>query len=72
MHLELTVLQVNYIQQTHRKRVQLCDYPRWGKSELDEGSQKVQTNSYKINKYWDVMYNMINIINITVCCYESC
>ena len=24
---------------------------RWGEGELDEGRQKVQTSSYKINKY---------------------
>ena len=34
--------------------------------ELDEGSQKVQTSSHKINTR-DVMYNTINIINTAVC-----
>ena len=34
----------------------------WGQGYLDEGGQKVQTSSYR-----DVMYNMINIINTTVC-----
>ena len=38
--------------------------------ELDEGSQKVQTSSYKIRKYYSVMYNMINIIDTVT--YESC
>ena len=33
---------------------------------LDEGSQKVQAFSYKSTR--DVMYNMINTINTTVCC----
>ena len=35
---------------------------------LDEGGQKVQTSSYKMNKYRDAMYNMINIIKTAVCC----
>ena len=37
-----------------QKRDQVCGYQRrgQGKRELDEGSQKVQTSSYKINKYW--------------------
>ena len=36
--------------QTHRKRDQFCGYQRWrvGEGELDEGSEKVQTSSYKI------------------------
>ena len=48
-------------QQTHRKRDQICGYQRrgWGNGDgggrvwggLDEGSQKLQTSSYKINKY---------------------
>ena len=33
---------------------------RWGAGELDAGRQKVQTSNYKIN----IMYNMINIINM--------
>ena len=39
----------------------------WGGKELNEGGQKVQTSSYKINKYKGIMYNMINIINLDVC-----
>ena len=35
--------------------------------ELDEGGQKVQTSRYKVNKCWDVIYIMINIINYLVC-----
>ena len=34
---------------------------------LNEGGQKVQIPTYKINKYRDVMHNMINIINTDVC-----
>ena len=33
---------------------------------MEEGNQKVQTTSYKINKYWDVMYNMTIIINTAI------
>ena len=33
---------------------------------LDEGNQKAQTSSYKINSTRDVMYNMINIINTAI------
>ena len=40
-------------QKTHRKRNQTCGYQRWrvGEGELEERGQKVQTSSYKINKY---------------------
>ena len=34
---------------------------------LNEGGQKVQISTYKLNKYRDVMYNMINIINTDAC-----
>ena len=34
---------------------------------MEEGGQKVHISSYKINKYWDTMFNMINAINTTVC-----
>ena len=39
--------------QTHRKRDQICGYQKQGVGEgkLDEGGPKVQTSSYKINKY---------------------
>ena len=39
--------------QTHRKRDQICGYSRWvvREGKLDEGSQKAQTSSYKMNKY---------------------
>ena len=37
--------------QTHRKRDVLWLPEGLGERELDEGSQKVQTFSYKINKY---------------------
>lgn len=35
--------------------------------ELDEAGQKVQTFSCRINKYWDIMDNVINVINTAVC-----
>ena len=35
--------------------------------ELNEGGQKMQISSYKINKYQDISCNMIKIINITAC-----
>ena len=38
----------------------------WGKRELDEFSQKVQSSSYKISKYWDVMCNMTTVANTAV------
>ena len=39
--------------QTYRKRDQICVTRGmgWGEGELDEGSQKLQTSSYKMNKY---------------------
>ena len=40
--------------QTHRKRDQSSDYQgrgTWGEGDLDEGSQKIKSSSYKINKY---------------------
>lgn len=44
--------------QIHRKRAQICGYQkRGGSSELEEGGQKVETSSYKINT-GDVMYVM--------------
>ena len=51
------VLQVSYTSKTneqiHRKRDQIVVNRGggWGESELDEGSQKVRTSNYKINKY---------------------
>ena len=38
---------------TPRKGDKICGYQRWecGERELEEGSQKVPTSSYKINKY---------------------
>ena len=53
-HEELTQCSrsVTLQKQTYRKRDQICGYQRWevGERELDEGSQWVQTSSYKINK----------------------
>ena len=43
--------------QAHRKRDQICGYQREAKDggrgvgELEEGGQKAQTSSHKINKY---------------------
>ena len=34
---------------------------------MDEVSWKVQTFSYKVNNTRNVMYNMLNMINIAVC-----
>ena len=52
------MLQVNYISKTKRnkqtpRKISDCGYQkqRLGQGKLDEGSQKVQTYSYKINKY---------------------
>ena len=41
------------LKRKHRKRDQICGYQRWRweEGELEEGSQKVETTSYKINKY---------------------
>ena len=38
--------------ESHRERDHICDYGTRGMRELDEGSQKAQTSSYKIDKYW--------------------
>ena len=53
----------------HKKRCQICSYQMRGVEvrELDEGGQKVQIFSYKINTR-DIKYNMINIINSAVWC----
>ena len=40
----------------------------WGVGEKGEGGQKIQTSSYKINKTWDVMYTMVNILSNTSLC----
>ena len=34
--------------------------------EINEGKQKVQTSSYKINESWDEIYSMGNIVNNNV------
>ena len=38
-----------------------------GEEELDEGSQKVQTSSYKINRYQGCNVPHVNTINTAVC-----
>ena len=35
-----------------------------------EGGQKLQTSSCKINQSWE--YNVVTIVNNTVCIFESC
>ena len=39
--------------QTQRKGDQICVYQSgsWGNEKMDKGDQKIQTSSYKINKY---------------------
>ena len=67
------MLCVNYISKTHKlieKEIR-CVITRgreWEEVELDEGDRKLKTSRYKINKYWDITYNMINIINTTLFC----
>lgn len=34
--------------------------------EMGEGGQRVRTSSYKINKFWDIMYSMVTVVNDTV------
>ena len=49
-----SVLQVNYTskKQTNLQKDQICDSEVGGKEEvLEEDGQKVQTSSYKVNKY---------------------
>ena len=59
--------------QTHWKRDQIYGYQRWewrlGEAELDEGSQEVQTSSYKINNYQG--YNMQHDNYNSHCCMVS-
>ena len=52
------VLQVNYTTKTNKQNSQKKRSDSWlpevggmGEGELDEGGQKLQTSSYKINKY---------------------
>ena len=40
----------------------------WWVGEKGEGGQKIQTSRYKINKTWDVMYSMVNILSNTSLC----
>ena len=58
------MLQVNYTPKTNKLREKeiRCVVTRGrsqGEGELDEGGQRVQTSSYKINMYRDIMYNKI-------------
>ena len=34
-----------------------------GMRELDEGSEKAHTSSYKIDRHWDAMGNVTTIVN---------
>ena len=49
-------------------REQIGSWQRHGDwvGEKSEGSQKVQTSNYKVNKFWDVMYSIVTIANNTV------
>ena len=38
----------------------------WGMGEMGEGGQKVQTSSYKINKYWGCYVLQCDIVDNTV------
>ena len=68
------LLQVNQTsktnKQTHRKKDQICGYQKWGwwEGELDECSQKVQTSSYKINKYQacNVQHDKLTLLYVIV------
>ena len=37
-----------------------------------EGDQKAQISSYKISKFWDVIYSMVAIVSIQYGILESC
>ena len=37
-----------------------------------KSGQRVQTTSYKISKFWDVMYSMVIIVNNNVLLFGSC
>ena len=37
-----------------------------GERELEEGVQKVQTSSYKVNKYRDVIHNRMTLVSSAV------
>ena len=38
----------------------------WGIGKVGECGQNLQTSSYKINKSWDVMYNIVATVNNSV------
>ena len=66
------VLQVNYTAKVNKLidkeiRIVVTRGGGSGEGELDEGIQKVQTFSYKINKYQGCNLHMINIMNTAVC-----
>ena len=43
-----------------------------GSGEIGEGSQKVQTYSYKINKLWDVITTWPLKLIMLYCMFENC
>ena len=48
----------------HRGEIDGCQRAEVGKrGGMNEGSQKVQTSSYKIKESWDVMSSMVTILN---------
>ena len=52
----------------HRKRDEICGYQRqrMAGGELDEGSQKVQTSGYEINKYEGCNVQMMTIAHTAI------
>lgn len=35
---------------------------------MSVGGQKLQNSNYKINKFWDVMYRAVTMVNNSVIC----
>ena len=54
--------------QAHRCREKISSCQRWESrvGKMDEGDQKVQTSSYKINKSWVCNLEHVTVINSTV------
>ena len=45
---------------------------RQGVEEMKEDDQRVKTSSYKINKFWEIIYRMAAVVNHTASCiFES-
>ena len=59
----------NKTKQTNKNKPETRSVVVWegrGRRKWNEGNQKVQNSSYKINKYSDVMYHMKNTTNTVV------